>query len=232
MIGFQSSPVARQHPHDSPAGSGGGATGRWRRWPLASLGALWKLLCCLSLPLLVAACEDRRPEPFAATDITGASFGGEIRLTDHHGRPRALADYHGKAVLLFFGYTHCPDICPTTMARFAAVSKRLGDDARRLQVVFVTLDPGRDTTEVLARYVPFFHPDFVGLTGSEAEIAEVARRYRVPFVRRDEGGGNYLIDHWAGAYAFDAAGRLRLYVPPDLADEALVADLRRLMVAG
>ena len=178
---------------------------------------------------LVGGCVAERPAPFAATDITGASFGGEIRLTDHHGQLRTLDDFRGKAVLLFFGYTHCPDICPTTMTRFAGVARQLGDDARRLQVVFVTLDPARDTREVLARYVPFFHPDFVGLTGSEPEVADVARRYRVPFVKRPAEGGNYLLDHWAGAYAFDARGRLRLYVAPDLADAALVADLRRLM---
>lgn len=187
------------------------------------------ILTIAALSGLLGACSEERPPPFAATDITGASFGGDIRLTDHHGQARTLADFRGKAVLIFFGYTHCPDICPTAMARFAGVARQLGDDARRLQVVFVTLDPARDTREVLARYVPFFHPDFIGLTGSEPDIVDVAKRYRVPFVKRPAEEGNYLLDHWAGAYVLDAQGRLRLYVAPDLADAALVADLRRLM---
>lgn len=192
------------------------------------MAASLRLLAVLAA---LAACGREVPPPFAATDITGATFGGEIRLTDHTGQQRTLDDFRGKAVLMFFGYTHCPDICPTTMSRFVRVHRLLGDDAARLKVVFVTLDPARDTVEVLARYVPFFHRDFVGLTGSAAAIGDLAKRYRVPFVRRDTGDGSYLIDHWAGAYAFDAGGRLRLFVPPDLADEALAADLRRLIAA-
>lgn len=197
-----------------------------------SLARTIRYLCCAALACSVLACGDPEPPPFNASDITGSSFGGEIRLTDHHGNPRSLDDFRGKAVLLFFGYTHCPDVCPTAMARFASVAKKLGEDARRLQVVFLTLDPERDTAEVLAKYVPFFSADFIGLTGSTTAVADVARRYRVPFVRRDVGDGNYLLDHWAGAYAFDAGGRLRLYVAPDLTDDALAADLRRLMSAS
>lgn len=187
-------------------------------------------VCCAAAMAALAACSDP-PPPFAAEDITGASFGGEISLTDHRGQARSLADFRGSAVLLFFGYTHCPDICPTTMSRFAAVKRLLGDDGSRLKVIFVTLDPERDTVAVLEKYVPFFDREFVGLTGSPEAITDVAKRYRVPFVRRPGEGGNYLLDHWAGAYAFDAAGRLRLYVPPDLPNEALATDLQRLVAA-
>lgn len=195
--------------------------GAWRRLAARVAG--------ICLVALLSACGEPPPPPFAASDITGASFGGEIRLTDHRGRERTLDDFRGKAILLFFGYTHCPDICPTTMSRFVRVRKLLGGDAQGLQVLFVTLDPERDTVPVLAQYVPFFHPEFVGLTGTQPAVSDVAKRYRVPFVRRETGDGDYLIDHWAGAYAFDAGGRLRLYVPPDLSDEALAGDLRRLI---
>lgn len=188
--------------------------------------------CCAATVVALAACNDPPPPPFGAEDITGASFGGEISLTDHRGAARSLKDFRGSAVLLFFGYTHCPDICPTTMSRFAAVKRLLGEDGGRLKVVFVTLDPERDTVPVLEKYVPFFDREFVGLTGSDEAIADVAKRYRVPFVRRPGENGNYLIDHWAGAYAFDAAGRLRLYVPPDQSNESLAADLRRLIAAN
>lgn len=188
-------------------------------------------VCCAATVAVLTGCADPPAPPFAAEDITGASFGGEIRLTDHRGEARSLADFRGSAILLFFGYTHCPDICPTTMSRFAAVRQLLGVDRERLQVVFVTLDPERDTVPVLEKYVPFFDAEFVGLTGSVEAIADVAKRYRVPYVRRQAENGNYLLDHWAGAYAFDAAGRLRLYIPPDLPDEALAADLGRLIAA-
>ena len=195
-----------------------------------TLGRWLARVCCVAT-VVMAGCADRSPPPFGAEDITGASFGGDISLTDHRGNARSLADFRGNAVLLFFGYTHCPDICPTTMSRFATVRRLLGEDGTRLKVVFVTLDPERDTVSVLEQYVPFFDPDFVGMTGSVEAIADVAKRYRVPFVRRQAESGNYLLDHWAGAYAFDAEGRLRLYVPPDLPNEALAADLRRLIAA-
>ena len=195
---------------------------------------LWRAAvryCCGAVLVLQAACGEPPPQPFGAEDITGASFGGDIHLTDHRGAARSLADFRGSAVLVFFGYTHCPDICPTTMSRFADVRRMLGADGANLKVVFVTLDPERDTVPVLEKYVPFFDPDFVGLTGSVEAVADVAKRYRVPYVRRQAEDGSYLLDHWAGAYAFDAGGRLRLYVPPDLSNEALAADLRRLIAS-
>lgn len=188
-----------------------------------------RFVATLAVTATLLACARETP-PFVATEITGAGFGREFRLTDHAGQVRTLADFRGKAVVIFFGYTHCPDVCPTTMERFAQVSRQLGDDAARLQVLFVTLDPQRDTREVLARYVPFFHPDFLGLTGEPAEIESVVREFRVVASRRAaEGAGGYTLDHSAGAYAYDPAGQLRLYLGPELPLDAVVGDLRRLI---
>lgn len=181
------------------------------------------------LALSLAACGPSAP-PFTSTDITGASFGRDFSLTDHHGQRRRLADFRGRAIILFFGYTHCPDVCPTTMERFNQVVQRLGPAAAKVQVLFVTLDPERDTREKLAQYVPFFHPGFLGLTGSVAEVGAVAKEFRVYFSKRPAGGGEgYSLDHWAGAYVFDPAGRLRLYVAPEAPVDAVAADLQRLL---
>lgn len=179
--------------------------------------------------LSLAACGPSAP-PFTSTDITGASFGRDFSLTDHHGQRRRLADFRGRAVILFFGYTHCPDVCPTAMERFNQVLQRLGPAAAKVQVLFVTLDPERDTREKLAQYVPFFHPGFLGLTGTVDEVGAMAREFRVYFSKRPAAGGaGYSLDHWAGAYVFDPAGRLRLYVAPETPVDAVAVDLRRLL---
>jgi protein SCO1 len=170
---------------------------------------------------------------FKATDITGATFGRDFALTDHTGQKRRLADFRGKAVLLFFGYTQCPDVCPTAMQRFQAAMKLLGPQAARVQVLFVTLDPERDTRELLAQYVPWFDKSFLGLSGSPDETATVAKEFRVFYAKRkSEGGLGYTLDHWAGAYAFDPAGRLRLYLPPELSAADLAADVRQLLATA
>lgn len=190
----------------------------------------WRLLLIAVVLGTAASCSREAAPAFHATDITGASFARDFRLVDHHGTTRTLADFRGKAVVVFFGYTHCPDVCPTAMERFARVSRELGPAAGRLQVIFISLDPQRDTREVLAKYVPFFHPDFLGMTGTPAEIETLAREFRVVAQRRPaEGAGGYTLDHSAGAYAYDPSGRLRLYLGPELPHEALLADLRRLV---
>ena len=170
------------------------------------------------------------PLNFKATDITGATFARDFALTDHSGSKRTLADYKGKVVLMFFGYTQCPDVCPTAMQRFQETVKLLGPQASRVQVLFVSLDPERDTKEILAQYVPWFEKSFVGLYGTIEETAAVAKEYRVFYAKKkSEGALGYSLDHWAGAYAYDPAGRLRLYIPPDLSAADVAADVRSLL---
>ncbi|KPC53533.1 SCO family protein [Amantichitinum ursilacus] len=181
-------------------------------------------LALLSLAML-AGCS--RPQ-FQGTDLTGASFGGDFVLQDHHAKAHRLADDKGKVVALFFGYTHCPDVCPTTMAEYAAVMKQLGDKAKDVQVLFVTLDPARDTSALLAQYVPAFNPAFIGLTGTDAQIAEVAKQYKVVYQKQGEGAG-YTLDHSAGSYLLDKQGHLRVLENYGAPVATLVADLKILI---
>ncbi len=189
-----------------------------------------RIFLCV-LVLLLAACVERTPVPWRSTDISGADFGHAlVGLKDQHGKPTTLADFKGRAVLLFFGYTACPDVCPATLARYAAVMKALGAEADRVQVLFVTLDPERDTPDKLAAYVTWFHPAFIGLSGDLAATEAAAREFKVFFARSKSSVGiGYTIDHSAGAYAFDPAGRIRLYIKDDAPVEAIASDLRRLL---
>lgn len=189
------------------------------------------LLRIFLLALMVAACS-RPATTFHGTDITGAAFGQHLALTAHDGRPRRLEDFKGRAVVLFFGYTACPDVCPTTLAKFAEVMKALGPEAQRVQVLFVTLDPERDTPQRLKEFVPWFDPRFVGLYGDRAATEAVAREFRVFSAWKEVGGGmGYVLDHTAGAYIYDPAGRLRLYVGDSAPAADILADLR-LLLAG
>ncbi len=185
----------------------------------------------LVLLLVLAACSERAPAPWRTTDISGADFGHAlVGLKDQHGRPTTLADFQGRAVLLFFGYTACPDVCPTTLARYANVMKTLGGEADRVQVIFVTLDPERDTPDKLAAYVSWFDPRFIGLSGDLAVTEAAAREFKIYFARSKSSAGiGYTIDHSAGTYAFDPAGRIRLYIRDDAPVEAIVSDLKRLL---
>ena len=201
---------------------------------------LWLLLA--GLVLVVAACGERAPARFNNTDISGAEFGRSLAgLADAHGKAVTLADFKGQALIVFFGYTSCPDVCPTSLARFAAVKQALGKDASRLQVLLITLDPERDTPEKLGAYVSAFDPSFIGLTGDLPAIEATAREFKVFFARskaagadahgHDHGDHGYTIDHSAGAYVFDPAGRIRLYVKDDAPVDALAADVK-LLLAG
>ncbi|MFM2108565.1 MAG: hypothetical protein RLZZ513_1633, partial [Pseudomonadota bacterium] len=147
------------------------------------------------------------------TDITGSDIGRDFELTDHTGKRRTLADYRGKVVALFFGFAQCPDICPTTLAELAQVKQQLGVDGNQLQVLFITVDPERDTQEVLAGFVPAFDSSFVALRGDKAEIDKVTKDFKV-FAQKVAGkdGGNYTIDHTAATYVYDTQGRIRLFV--------------------
>lgn len=180
---------------------------------------------------LLAACGPSGPA-FKNTDITGVDYGRDLALTDHNGRQRTLADFRGKAVILFFGYVRCPDVCPTTLAELKMVLTGLGPDADRVQVLFVTVDPERDTQEVLANYVPAFHPGFLGLRGDAQATARVAKEFKI-FFQKVPGSTpeNYSVDHTAGSYVIDPQGRLRLYVRHGQAGD-LAYDLRILLSGG
>jgi len=177
---------------------------------------------------LLAGCGPSGPA-FRNTDITGAEYGRDFALTDHNGKARTLADFRGKVVVMFFGYLRCPDVCPTTLAELKLVLEELGGDASRVQVLFVTLDPERDTQDLLAQYVTAFNPSFLGLYGDTQATARVAKEFKV-FYQKAPGltPGDYSIDHTAGSYVIDPQGRLRLYVGHGQA-AGLAADLRLLL---
>jgi protein SCO1/2 len=185
----------------------------------------------LLLPLLVCLVLAHCTKPaFNNIDISGAEYARDFTLTDAGGARRTLGDYHGKAVVLFFGYTHCPDVCPTTLARLAQARKLLGPEAERVQVLFVTLDPERDTPQLLARYVPAFDPSFVGLTGTRQQIEAAAREFKV-FFQKVPGPtpDTYTLDHSSGSFVFDPKGHVRLYLTDRSGPEQIAADLKRLL---
>lgn len=196
--------------------------------------AINKILASLVLVLLFAglsACNQQNStKKFQSTDITGVDFGQDFQLTDHNGKVRTLADFKGKAVVMFFGYTHCPDVCPTTMTDVAQALNLLGNDADRVQVLFVTVDPERDTQALLAKYVPAFNPGFLGLYGDEAATAKVAKDFRV-FYQKHQGKSSqsYDVDHTAGTYVFDPSGKLRLFMSYGQGAEVIAQDLRVLL---
>jgi protein SCO1/2 len=167
---------------------------------------------------------------FQLTDVTNAPFGKALALNDHHGKPRTLEDFRGKVVVIFFGFMHCPDVCPATLAELAQVAKALGPDASRMQVLFVTVDPERDTPELLRQYVPSFHPDFLGLYGDAAATAQVAKEFKIFYQKQaPSAGGAYSVDHSAGTYVLDQQGRLRLYAQYGAGAPSLLHDIRLLL---
>lgn len=166
---------------------------------------------------------------FQNIDLTGADYAQKFALTDHHGKPRTLQDFKGKAVVVFFGYTQCPDVCPTTMAEMAAVVKELGKDGERVQVIFITLDPERDTQTLLAQYVPAFDARFLGMYGDLKTTAQVASDFKIFFKKVPSKNGNYTIDHTAGSYVFDPAGNVRLFIRHGQGTAPIVHDLKILL---
>jgi protein SCO1/2 len=167
---------------------------------------------------------------FKAVDITGADYAKELNLKDADGRPRQLSDFKGKVTVVFFGFTQCPDVCPTTLAELAQVKQMLGADGARVQGVFVTVDPERDTPELLKAYVGNFGADFVALHGTPDEIKAAAKGFKV-FYNKVPGktDTSYTVDHTAGSYVFDSQGRVRLFTRYGSGAEALAADLRILL---
>jgi protein SCO1/2 len=167
---------------------------------------------------------------FQNTDVTGLNYAKGFALTDHTGKPRTLADYKGKLVVVFFGYTQCPDVCPTTMAEMASVMQKLGPQADQVQVAFITLDPERDTPQLLASYVPAFDKRFVGLYGTPEQTAKVAKEFKVFYAKvPGKEPGSYTIDHTAGSYVFDRDGKLRLFIRHGGGADPIVHDLRQLL---
>ena len=169
---------------------------------------------------------------FHSTDITGAEFARQFTLPDADGKVHSLADWKGKAVVVFFGYTQCPDFCPTTLAQLAAIRKSLGAEGDRVQVVFITVDPERDTPAVLKAYVSNFGPGVIGLRGTPEQIAQVAREFKVFYAKVPGAApGSYTVDHSAASYVFDPEGRVRLYVQYGADSKAVASDLKLLLAA-
>ena len=187
-----------------------------------------RLLATALFALLLAGCGDPTPK-FQLTDITGADFARSFQLTDHNGKPRSLAEFKGKVVVVFFGYTHCPDVCPVTLSELATVAKELGKDAQRMQVLFVTVDPERDTPAVLAKYVPAFDPEFLGLYGDAETTARTAKEFKIFFQKQSTPGGAYTVDHSAGTYVYDTAGRVRLFSSYGQGAAKMLSDIRTLL---
>jgi len=196
------------------------------------LRSIVRLAAALTLGIALAGCGSSGPS-FQATDITNASFGRDFELTAPDGKPRRLADFRGKVVVVFFGYTQCPDVCPTTLAALAEAMKRLGPDADRVQVLFVTVDPERDTPSLLAQYVPAFDKRFLGLYGDADATARTAKEFRILYQKvSGTTPGNYTMDHSAGSYVFDPRGRLRLYVGNGQSADVFAHDIAELLRAS
>jgi len=184
----------------------------------------------IALSLVVARIFFTPAPKYAAVDITGANYGKEVQLTDHNGKPKRLADFKGKVVVLFFGFTQCPDVCPTAMVEMAQVKKELGQDADKLQVVFVTVDPERDTQEVLKAYMENFDPTFLALRGTPEQLGQIAADFRIIYNKvNGSTPTSYTMDHSAGRYIYDTNGRLRLYARYGIEVPAIASDIRLLL---
>ncbi len=183
----------------------------------------------LAIIALVAGCEKPTlPSPFHAGDVTGMFPQADFHLTDQNGKPRTLADFRGKVVALFFGYTHCPDVCPTTLADLAQTMEKLGKDADKVQVLFITVDPERDKPEMLAQYVPAFNPSFLALYGSAEATAQAAKAFYVGYEKRPTSSG-YNVDHTVGTFLIDPKGNVRLRAPYGQRADWLADDIRLLL---
>jgi protein SCO1 len=178
---------------------------------------------------LLAACSEAKPQ-FKSIDLTGADYAKDFQLADHNSQPRSLKDFRGKLVVLFFGYTQCPDVCPTTMAELAEAKKLMGADGNKVQGIFVTVDPERDTAEVLKGYMANFDPTFLALRGTPEQVAALAKDFKVYFKKVDgKTPTSYTMDHSAASFVYDTQGRLRLYTRYGSGAQALASDLQLLL---
>ncbi|KCV17990.1 SCO1/SenC [Bordetella pertussis H934] len=183
----------------------------------------------MGVAALLAACGESAPA-FKGSDITGTQLGKKLALVDHNGKPRTLQDFAGKAVVVFFGFTQCPDVCPTSLAELSQVMKQLGPDADRVQVLLVTVDPERDTPEILKQYVTTFDPRFLGLTGTPEQIKQAAASFKAYYAKvPTQDGANYTMDHTAAFYLFDGKGESRVLATNTAGAEALAHDIKALL---
>ena len=194
---------------------------------------LWLPFCgrfvAMALLLGLASCAPEQPQ-FKSIDVTGANYAQGFTLTDHNGQTRSLSDFKGKVVVLFFGYTQCPDVCPTSLSELTEVKRLLGGDADKLQGVFVTVDPARDTAEMLKAYMANFDPSFVAFVPTDEELAKVAKDFKI-YYKKAEGKTptSYTMDHSAFSYVFDTQGRLRLYSRYGSGAQVLAQDIKLLL---
>ncbi|MGB4810930.1 MAG: SCO family protein [Methylophilaceae bacterium] len=192
-------------------------------------------LMLLVLMVFLAACspaadKNQKLAGFVGEDITGADFAKPLTLTDHTGKPRTMSNFKGKVVVMFFGYTHCPDVCPTTMSDLKQTMKLLGDKANEVQVLFITVDPERDTQAVLAQFVPYFDQRFLGLRGNEKETNDTLANFKVYHAKVDEkSDGSYSVDHSAGMYVYDKNGKIKLYMQYGQKPADIAKDLEKLL---
>lgn len=194
----------------------------------------------LACALLLAGCSAQSGAPasrYHSTDISSVEWGRDFQLADHNGQSRTLADFRGRVVMMFFGFTHCPDVCPTTMADMAQVVRKLGVQGERVQGLLVTVDPGRDTPEILRRYVTAFHPGFLGLRGDERTTQELAKEFKAFYAARQPqhgeahgpGHADYMVDHTRAIYVFDPKGKLRLLMTSGRTVDQMAADIALLL---
>jgi len=188
------------------------------------------LVIGLAAGVLLTSCTSKVEPTFLSTDITNANFGRNFKLTDHNGRIRSLNDFKGKVVVVFFGYTNCPDICPITMGKLAVAMKKLGKDAKRVQVLFVSINPEHDTSALLKQYVTAFNPTFLGLSGEIQTTRNIAKEFKVTFQKQaGKTQDNYTMDHSTGTYIYDTVGRIRLYVNSSKSADVFSHDILELL---
>ena len=192
-----------------------------------AIGALW-----VGAAGIFSACSPKGPK-FQGVDLTGAEYGRDLPLTDQFGKERSIKDFAGKVVVVFFGYTQCPDVCPTSMSELAEVKRSLGADGDKLQGIFVTVDPERDTPEMLKGYMASFDPSFIALRGTPEQLVALAKDFKIYFKRVDgQTPTSYTMDHSAGSYVYDTKGRLRVYHRYGAGAQSLAADVRALLDEG
>ncbi len=192
-----------------------------------AIGALW-----VGAAGIFSACSPKGPK-FQGVDLTGAEYGRDLPLADQYGKERSIKDFAGKVVVVFFGYTQCPDVCPTSMSELAEVKRSLGADGDKLQGIFVTVDPERDTPEMLKGYMASFDPSFIALRGTPEQLVAVAKDFKIYFKRVDgQTPTSYTMDHSAGSYVYDTKGRLRVYHRYGAGAQSLAADVRALLDEG